>query len=122
LYKKHLNTPLMIGGLLLLMNGCISAPRHCASSAASHGTFCYQGYDFGIQKSGHYKLGIKHGCITANGHFVKLYRLSQTSAEYRHGWDKGRATCKLIPPSEADKSTMRTAYQQSIDEQKYYRD
>jgi len=64
---------------------------------------------------------VKHGCSTANGFFVKNYHLSKTVPDYRKGWNQGRATCKLILPKEAETGTMRTQYQQSIDEKKYYR-
>jgi hypothetical protein len=51
---------------------------------------------------------------------VKNYALSGSSPEYVKGWDRGRATCKLILPKEAEAGTMRTQYQQSIDERAYY--
>lgn len=39
---------------------------------------------------------------------------------YIKGWELGRATCKLVIPDEAAEGTMRTQYQQSIDEKAYY--
>jgi len=52
---------------------------------------------------------------------MKNYTLAKQVPAYVKGWDRGRATCKLHIPKEADPDTMRTQYQQSIDEQKYYR-
>jgi len=102
---------------LLFIGGCTSSTARCYGDT---GSFCYQGYDFGPNRTAKYKLGVKHGCTTANGHFVKLYKFSRSSTEYLKGWDKGRATCKLIIPESAQPGTMRTQYQQSIDEKKYY--
>ncbi len=104
----------------VLFSACTTPTSRCSEGASTQGYFCYQGYNFGRKLSGEYKLGIKHGCTTANGHFVKYYTLSSSSENYRQGWDRGRATCKLIPPEEAAPGTMRTQYQQSIDEKKYY--
>ncbi len=111
----------LLGGALFLLDGCtgISVSR-CSSTAPSRGYFCYQGYNFGRVLSTSHKQGIKDGCHTANGHFSKNYTLSAHSPDYTKGWDRGRATCKLIPPAEAEVGTMRTQYQQSIDEKKYY--
>jgi len=106
---------------LSLLSGCVS-PRGvpCHTDTNSYDTFCYQGYYFGEHKSSLYRLGVIHGCKTANGRFVKRYDLSGSSTDYRMGWERGRATCKLIPPEEAQPGTMRTQYQQSIDERNYY--
>jgi len=86
----------------------------------SRGYFCHQGYNFGKKLGVAYRQGVKDGCRTANGYFTKNYGLSGSNEAYIKGWDKGRATCKLMIPDEAQSGTMRTAYQQSIDEQKYY--
>ena len=107
--------------LLLLLNGCVSnTAGSCSPSAASRGYFCYQGYNFGKDTVALYRQGVIHGCRTANGYFTKNYHESSSSEAYRRGWEKGRATCKLIVPESADPSIMRTQYQQSIDEQRYY--
>ncbi len=111
----------LLSGTLFVMNGCSSTSiSRCSTTAASRGYFCYQGYNFGRALTSLHKQGIKDGCRTANGYFTKNYTLSQSSDDYIKGWDKGRATCKLIPPQEADPGTIRTQYQQSIDEKKYY--
>jgi hypothetical protein len=116
-----ISTKLILGTLVaVLFSACTTPTSRCSESASTQGYFCYQGYNFGKRLSGEYKLGVKHGCTTAQGHFVKQYTLSGTSESYKNGWEKGRATCKLIPPEEASSGTMRTQYQQSIDEKKYY--
>jgi hypothetical protein len=81
------------------------------------GYFCYKEYNFGRNVSAEFKKGVRDGCRTGEGHFRRDYALSSVSADYRAGWDAGRAQCKLIVPEEA-KPGMRTQYQQSLDEQK----
>ena len=122
LHNKHsVKLLCLLGSTLFLFNGCVgTSVSRCSSTAPSRGYFCYQGYNFGRDLSVPYKQGVKDGCRTANGHFSKNYRLSANTKSYVKGWDKGRATCKLILPAEAQSGTMRTQYQQSIDEQKYY--
>jgi len=120
LYTKKPYTPLLFIPFLLWLEGCAPTAGSCMNGAAEAGYFCYQGYNFGQHRSRLYRLGVRHGCRTANGRFTKNYRLSGSSLEYLHGWESGRATCKLIPPPEADPGTMRTQYQQSIDERNYY--
>ncbi len=111
----------VLSSALFLLDGCtgISVSR-CSSTAPTRGYFCYQGYNFGRNLTAPQRQGIKDGCRTANGRFSKDYTLSAHSPAYTKGWDRGRATCKLIPPVEAEAGTMRTQYQQSIDEKTYY--
>ena len=120
MYNKKPYTLILFISALFLLEGCAPSAVGCRSGAANAGYYCYQGYNFGEHRSRLYKLGVRHGCRTANGHFTKNYGLSRSSQEYLHGWERGRATCKLIPPAEADRGTMRTQYQQSIDERRYY--
>ncbi len=107
--------------MLFLLSGCAgTSVSRCSSTAEARGYFCLQGYNFGRNLGHTYKQGVRDGCRTANGHFIKNYLLSGTSESYVKGWNTGRATCKLIIPAEAAPGTMRTQYQQSIDEQKHY--
>ncbi len=105
---------------LLLFSGCVSITPKCSNATSAQGYFCYQGYNFGKDTTSLYREGVKDGCRTANGTFTKNYSLSGSSDEYVKGWEKGRAACKLIIPDEAKPGTMRTEYQQSIDEKEFY--
>lgn len=97
-------------------SGCISNIQTCTNKHTKAGFFCHQGYNFGPNRTEAYKSGVRDGCRTANGTFTKNYSFSSTSKEYVAGWRSGRATCKLILPENAQEGTMRTEYQQSIDE------
>lgn len=103
---------------ILTFSGCVSSTPKCVGNIGTSGYFCYQGYNFGKEKTPNYKKGVRDGCRTANGTFTKNYNLSSTYPDYIKGWNKGRATCKLIVPESADPYTMRTEYQQSIDKKK----
>ena len=84
-----------IGSLLLL--GCSSRRgefRKCRGGEQLSGYFCYQGLNFGRNKSNNYKAGVVDGCVTANGTFQKNYKLSSGSKEYNDGWIVGRSQCK----------------------------
>ena len=84
-----------VGSLLLL--GCSSnrgGLRKCRGGEQLSGYFCYQGLNFGRNKSNSYKAGIVDGCVTANGTFQKNYKLSGASKEYNDGWIIGRSQCK----------------------------
>jgi len=110
---------------LQILSGCVPRePRYiknsCSDRMLQQGYYCYQGHNFGKSRSEIYRSGIKDGCHTANGKYTKNYTSSKSSKVYRAGWDAGRAKCKLIIPEEAEPG-MRTEYQQSIDEKKYYR-
>gem|GEM_PF-1852991 len=121
MYKNNTTKRLIICTFSLLwLQGCVPSGGKCFTGAARSGYFCHQGYNFGKNRTHAYKQGVKHGCRTANGHFIKNYALSGSSPEYIKGWDRGRATCRLILPKEAEAGTMRTQYQQSIDERNYY--
>jgi len=78
------------------------------------GYFCHKGHNFGRNVTPAYKKGVKDGCRTGEGYFRRDYTLSTSSADYRSGWDAGRAACPLITPDEA-KAGLRTQYQQSLD-------
>ncbi len=105
---------------LVLFSACSNtSPRYCSSSDFTGGYFCHQGYNFGKDKSSAFKSGVRDGCRTGNGYFVKKYALSRRSIDYVNGWDAGRTRCRHIVPTAA-KSGMRTQYQQAIDQRRYY--
>ena len=103
--------------LLLTLNGCTPSLGRCFPYMEKAGYFCYRSHNFGRNVSEAYKQGVRDGCRTGEGYFRRDYALSSTSADYREGWDKGRAFCPLIVPDEA-KPGMRTQYQQAIDRKK----
>jgi hypothetical protein len=80
--------------LAALSTGCAPAPAPCGSSAASRGSFCYAGIDFGKVEDPLVRQGIRDGCRTGQGTFTKDYRLSGTSQAYRDGWVRGRTLCR----------------------------
>ncbi|NKQ40956.1 MAG: hypothetical protein HF962_05240 [Sulfurovum sp.] len=118
--NKLIISMIIMVAMLIGLSGCVSTTPRCTSNTNASAYFCYQGYNFGENKTTQYRLGVKDGCKTANGRFTKNYKLSGSSTDYVKGWDKGRATCKLIRPKDAEPGTMRTEYQQSIDERVYY--
>jgi hypothetical protein len=119
--KKNIGRGVFVLGTmavsLFLLSGCIPSHNRCFKGAASRGYYCYKNYNFGQNLSSNYKKGIRDGCKTGEGHFVRDYSLSSASADYKVGWDVGRAHCKLITPEDA-KPGMRTQYQQDIDQKK----
>ncbi len=110
-------TFLAAGATMLMLSGCTPSGSRCFPYMQKAGYFCYKGYNFGRNVSRIYKKGVVDGCRTGEGYFQRNYSLSAISAEYRRGWDAGRARCPLILPEEA-RAGMRTQYQQAIDEQK----
>ncbi len=99
------------------VSGCIPSHNRCFKGMEKLGYYCYKNYNYGRNLSENYKKGVRDGCRTGEGHFVRDYSLSAVSEDYKKGWDAGRATCKLIIPEEA-KPGMRTQYQQDIDQNK----
>jgi hypothetical protein len=100
--------------LMFFLSGCIPSGGRCFPYMQDAGYFCYKEHNFGRNVTPEYKKGVKDGCTTGEGRFRRDYSLSRISADYRSGWDVGRAHCKLIVPEEA-KPGMRTQYQQSMD-------
>jgi len=81
----------------LLLSSCSSRRgglKKCRGGEQFSGYFCYQGLNFGRNKSNSYKAGVVDGCVTANGTFQKNYKLSSGSKEYNDGWIIGRSQCK----------------------------
>ncbi len=102
---------------MLTLSGCIPSGGRCFPYMKNAGYFCYREHNFGRNVSDDFKQGVRDGCTTAEGRFRRNYSRSAASADYRTGWEAGRAQCRLIVPEEA-KPGLRTQYQQSIDEKK----
>ena len=115
--KNKFILSISVFGLAFLLSGCIPSHNRCFKGMEKLGYFCYKSYNYGRHLSENYKKGVRDGCRTGEGHFVRDYSLSAVSNDYREGWDAGRATCKLIVPEEA-KPGIRTQYQQDIDQKK----
>jgi len=121
LYKKLINYSTIAIAAVFGISGCGGiSPNICSAKSAQAGYYCYQGHNFGKDRSAQYKEGVRDGCHTANGRFHKNYSLSKSSIDYAQGWDAGRATCKLIVPEDARPHIMRTQYQQDIDKRNYH--
>ncbi len=79
---------------IVSINGCGGSSVPCSLEDIRSGTFCYDGHDFGKNPDPNYRQGVRDGCKTGKGHFVKDYTISDISLQYRQGWIKGRAICR----------------------------
>jgi len=56
--------------------------------------YYYNGYDYGYNRNSTYRLGVRHGCRTANGVYTKNRYKFDNYASYRDGWYSGRRNCR----------------------------
>jgi len=79
--------------VLLLLGSLYSG---CAPTKVppAKGGYYYSGIYFGTHFSNEYKRGIKDGCTTAKGSYVKNHKLFNNNDDYNNGWFLGRNRCK----------------------------
>lgn len=81
-------TILVLAGLLLA--GCTSSG---VSPAGSGAAYVYKGINFGYDRDAGFKHGVRDGCETASGAYVKDHALFNAGGSYKFGWGEGRIKC-----------------------------
>ncbi len=67
----------------------------CTSSGVSlKNSYIYNGINFGSDRDANFKLGVRDGCKTSDGDYVKDHNLFNNSESYEVGWEDGRLKCK----------------------------
>ena len=56
--------------------------------------YTYNDIDFGSDRDSDFKHGVRDGCKTAKGDYVKDYSLFKDSKSYKIGWENGRIKCE----------------------------
>ncbi len=72
----------------LLLTACTS------NSVPSRNSYVYNGINFGADRDANFKHGVRDGCKTSDGDYVKDHNLFNSSESYKVGWEDGRLKCK----------------------------
>jgi len=91
-YTKITLASIFLAGTLFF-TGCGEVPNLDGVTASS-GDFVYNGHNFGANRNGEYKKGVKDGCKTSSGNYAKNHALFNDENDYRVGWEHGRMHCK----------------------------
>ena len=75
-----------------LVAGSVATAVITDSARADH--YYYNGYDYGYNRNSTYRLGVRHGCRTANGVYTKNRYKFNNYSSYRDGWYSGRNNCR----------------------------
>ena len=90
-YTRLTLVSLFLSGTLFF-TGCGEAPN-LDDISASDGDFIYNGRNFGSNRNINYKIGVKDGCATSNGEYIKNHALFNGNGSYHNGWEHGRIHC-----------------------------
>jgi len=93
MHKNRLTTILLFSISTLLFTACGEVPDLDGVSSSS-GDFVYRGHNFGENRNGDYRQGVKDGCKTSSGDYTKNHALFNSESDYHVGWEHGRMHCK----------------------------